>query len=137
MKILVAIESSENPKTLARRTLRWAARAGFNMRIFIPDDSQLPEYLAAVKEANYEWYLDLPDSVIVTKITPKQFAKDEGFDLILYLPDDMRKWKTSLIHEINVLEYARQVGAARLRFSKDPNKKYERFSNGAIMERIR
>lgn len=136
MKILVAIESSENPKTLASHTLRWAGRAGFNMRIFIPDEVQRAAYEQAVNEANHNWYLDLPQTVIVAGKTPKEFGKAGGFDLVLYLPDNLRKWTRYANHDLNVMKYATEVAAARVRFGNDPNKKDEHFSNGAIMIRL-
>lgn len=136
MKILVAIESSENPKKLSRSTLRWAARGGFNMRIFIPDDSQLEEYRAAINNANYMWYLDLPPTVVVSKITPEELAFQENFDLILYLPDNLHKWHPHHNHDRNVIDYAADVGKARLLFRNDDNKFNHEFGNGALMERV-
>lgn len=135
MKILVAIESSENPKTLAATTLRWAARAGYDIRIFVPDDSQTDEYQHAIDDANYKWYLDLKESIIVSNTRPLDYAHDNGYDLILYLEDSMHKWKRDINHELNVYEYAKDVGEARMRFNQDSNKDTERFANGAIMER--
>lgn len=135
MKILIAIESSNNSKKLANTTLRWAARAGFNMRVFIPDATQLPVYKTALIEANYKWYLDLPDTVLEV-LEPKQFALKKGYDLIVYLPDDMLKWDNKKTHDLNVIEYAKDLGAARLRFGKSPRMRELWFPNGAIMERV-
>ena len=136
MKILIAIESSENPKKLSNSTLRWASRAGFDLRIFIPDDNQLEDYKKAVADANHNWYINVPETAIIVKTTPKQYAKENGYDLLVLLPDDLRKWKRLHSHDRNVLEFATDIGIARLRFSKKPNKKIEVFSNGALMRRV-
>lgn len=136
MKILVAIQSSENPVTLSKTTLRWAARAGYNMRIFVPDESQVEQYQEAIADANHNWYLDLPPTVVIGNKAAKEFAKEESFDLIVYLPDNLRKWNPKLTHDKNVIDYAVDLGAARVKFGSDPKKKLEKFINGALMERV-
>ena len=136
MKIFVAIESSENPKTLSTHTLRWAARAGFNMRIFIPDKSQLPSYLQAIEEANHNWYLALPNTVLVVGAEPKDYARQNGFDLLVSLPQDLRKWNPKANHGLNVLQYAADVGKVRTLFSQQPEKTNHTFPNGAEMVRL-
>lgn len=136
MKILVAVQSSENPKTLGRTTLRWAARSGFNMRIFIPDDNQLGPYREALLEANHNWYLDVPPVVLVVGTSPLKFAADEGYDLVVLLPDNLNKWQPKHSHDRNVIDFAADVGAARAEFAKQPDKKVWRFENGAVMRRV-
>lgn len=135
MKIFVAIESSNNAKVLANTTLRWAARAGFNMRIFVPSEKQRRIYAAFIEEANHNWYLDLPDDVVVVGKSPKRFAEENGFDLLVRLPDNLRKWKRWLNYDLNVLHYAADLGKTRIKFA-DPEKKVERFKNGATIERL-
>lgn len=136
MKILVAIESSENPTLLAKTTLRWAARAGFNMRVFIPDANQLQPYKDAIDNANYDHFLDLPESIVEVG-SARDYAVKEGYDLIVYLPDDMRKWDTRLTHDLNVLHYAKELGVARVELKDSIPGSTFTFSNGAVMERLK
>jgi hypothetical protein len=42
MKILVAIKSTGKPEECAHTTFRWAARAGFDIRIFVPKKEVKP-----------------------------------------------------------------------------------------------
>lgn len=136
MRILVAIESSENHKKLANGTLKWAARAGFNMRLFVPDEAQAEAYREEIKHLNYNHYLGIPESFVVTGVDPEIYAKEQGYDLILWLPDDLKKWQSKLSHELNVIEYAKDVGAARADFNKDKSKTMHHFKNGAVMRRV-
>lgn len=134
MKVLVAIESSENPKTLAKCALRWAARAGFDLRIFIPGQSQLSEYKEAIDEANYNWYLAIPKNALITELTPSEFAKAQNYDLVLHVPDHLRKWDKKANHELNPYKFAESVGKARLLFADQSITRYV-FENGAVMVR--
>lgn len=135
MKVLVAIEGKESPEILCKTTLRWAARAGFNMRIFVKPD-QYEQYAEAIKDANYNHYLALSETALITNKTPKEFAKEEKFDLLLKIPDNLKKWISSKDLDMNVLLYAKEVGIARQEFSEDKTKKQYVFTNGAIMERL-
>lgn len=136
MKILVAIESSENPKKLARKVLPWASRAGYDMRIFIPHENQLDDYSMALLEANVDQYLDLQDSMLIPKDKPKEYAKANGYDLLLYLPDDLSRWNDTRIRDKMIIEYAADVGRTRVLFGDKPHKKIYSFPNGAVMYRV-
>lgn len=136
MKILAAIQSSENAKTLSRTTLRWAARAGFNMRVFIPNEEQLPDYKKAITDANYRWHLAIPDDFIIVGTEPIKYAKDNNYDLIVYLPDHMNKWRQYLNHELNPLYYAKDVGRARVMLGGSPELRSYKFHNDVVMERV-
>lgn len=135
MKLLVAIQSSENAILLARSTLRWAARAGFNTRVFVPE-AQVEEYVKAIQHANYNWRLDLPPSFIVPDTDPAEFARQEGYGLVLLVPDDLFKWDKKFNHEEMVYHYAADVGRARILFAEDKKKMIENFDNGACMVRV-
>lgn len=139
MKILVAIQSSENADMLAHTTLRWAGRAGYNMRIFIPDDSQREDYEAALLEANHEYYLDIPESVIEIGKDPVQYAKDNQYDLVVFLPEGLSEWnkENKLGLDKTVIDYAEDVGRARSTIGKDKRRQKVDFGNGAVMKRIK
>lgn len=137
MKVLIAIDGSVEPKTLAETTLRWAGRTGFNTRVFIASPTNLAAYEEAVEAANHNWYLNLPKTVIVVETTPLEFAKAEGFDAIVYLPGNMRKWDPNSNHELNPLRFASSVGDGRVALGKDPLQDVYEFANGVTMERVK
>lgn len=139
MKILVAIPSSENPDLLANTTLRWAARAGFNLRIFIPDEEQRESYVKSIDDANYDYFLDIPEEAIVSIITPLDYAQEHNFDLLVTLPDSLYDWdkENTLGTDKTVIDYAEAIGAARVLFGQQPELKEHEFGNGAIMTRVK
>lgn len=136
MKILVAIISDNNADVLAKSTIRWAGRTGFNTRVFIPDSSQLNTYKEAIEQANHNWYLDIPPSVLVVRTTPKVYAKRHGFDLLVKIPDNMNKWNKWHNHDRNPITFAMELSKARGAFSRNDELKVWRFSNDIVMERI-
>lgn len=135
MKILVAIVS-KGAESLGHTTLRWAPRAGFNLRIFIPNEARLSDYQQVIEQANYDWYLDLPYTVLVPGADPEGFAKAEGYDLLLTLSDHMKLWKKGDGYDGTVLHYATDVGKARVAFAKDSKLMRKRFNNGCEMVRL-
>lgn len=135
MKILAAIQSDKNATIMQDYTLRWAARAGYNMRIFIPDKRQLQKYEKAIEDANYHHYLALPNTIIETG-DPLEYAKKEGYDLLIYLPDNLEYWNKKGGQDLTHIYYAEDVGKARVLFSNNPKKKSHKFRNGAEMVRV-
>jgi hypothetical protein len=135
MKILAAIVSDKNSEALVTNTLRWAGRAGFNMRIFIPDKRQLNKYMKAVDDANYKYYLDIPYTCIETG-DPLEFAKREGFDLLVKLPDDLKYWGISEHEDLTVLQYQEEISQQRGLFSKYPKRLFKIFPNKASIQRV-
>lgn len=124
MKILVAIESTKRAEEMAHTTLRWAARAGFNLRIFIPDNRQRKKYQWAVDDANYHYWFNIPDSVIEAKSkvgTPMEYAKREGYDLLVLLPDNLLDYCTVEDDDKSFVEYAEDVAKARVEFGLKPD----------------
>lgn len=136
MKILVAIKSNNNAEMLSRSTLRWASRAGFNMRIFIPNREQLTAYQNAIDSANHEYYLDLNYAMIVVGESPRVFAIRQGYDLLLVLPDSLAEWVEGDGLDGTVLHYATDVGKARQRYNRGSIKQIKDFGNGAKMVKL-
>ena len=135
MKILVAVIGSR-PKVLKGNTLRWASRAGFTFKVFITDEDNIDDFHDAIDEANHDYYLDVRFTTVINKLTPEQFAKENGYELVLYLPEDLPRWKKGDSEDGTVLHFASDLGKARLAFSQDPNKKTRKFVNKAIMVRL-
>lgn len=136
MKILVAIQSDNNAYEMAHTTLRWAARAGFNLRVFIPDESQLAEYENAIDDCNYSYYFNIPNSVIVVNEEPIVFAKRNGFDLLIILPDNLLDWRTINDDDKTFIEYAEDIAKARVQFGKVKGLASIKFDNGASIMRL-
>ncbi len=138
MKVLIAIQSSKNAEDMANKTLRWAARAGFNLRVFIPDASELEEYTNAIEDANHNYYLDVPAGVVVIQQEPLDYAEGHGFDLLVLLPDDLYYWHkdTKLGDDKTVVDYAEDIGKARVAIGKDSSMQEYVFENGAKMVRV-
>jgi len=137
MKILVTVRSTNNAKTLRDRTLTWAPRAGYNFRVIIPDESEREAYEAAVQDAAYHHYLDITTSaIVVTQDSPQAYAKAEGYDLLVAIPDDLRAWKRNRNRDKMIIDFAADIGAARSRMGKEPELKLIDFPNGAIMKRL-
>jgi hypothetical protein len=138
MKILVAIESSgaNNAEQMAHTTLRWAGRSGFNTRIFIPSHRTRKQYEKALEDASYTYYLSLPPSMIVSKVKPLDYAVAGGYDLLLYLPDNLTDWRTEKNDDKTVADFAEDVGSARKLFSKFPEINEKVFENGAVLVRV-
>lgn len=135
MRILVAIKSDKNSETLSHNTLRWAGRAGYNLRVFIPDNRQLSKYQKAIDDVNYHYYMDIPYTVI-EKGDPLEYAKREGYDLLVLLPDDLPQWGKTRHPDLTVLKYANDIGAQRLLFSKYKKRDFKKFPNGASIQRV-
>jgi hypothetical protein len=121
MKILVAIESTKRAEEMAHTTLRWAARAGFNLRVFIPDNRQRKKYEAAIDDANYHYYFSIPESVLVAGESPMEYAKREGYELLVSLPDNLLDYYAVEDDDKSFIEYAEDVAKARVAFGKNPN----------------
>lgn len=127
--------SDKNSETLTDNTLKWAGRGGFNTRIFIPDKRQLSKYQKAVEDANYRYYLSLPYTVIEYG-DPLKYAKKEGYDLLVKLPDDLPYWGKNDDPDKTVLEYSVEIGEQRVSFSKVSKRLFYKFKNGATIQRV-
>lgn len=135
MKILLAINSTR-PKTLGNNTLRWAGQLGYDLAVFGPRNKR-KKFLEALADVNYHWYLALEESCIVTKFNPNLYAIANGYDLIVYIPDDLLAWrKGSQFKPKEISQAFSVIGNARGEFSRNPRKRIKRFANGAVMERV-
>jgi hypothetical protein len=132
MKLLVAIQSKK-PKQVKDRTLRWAGRAGYDTRIFVPKGKR-GRFILAVQDANYDYYLAVEDSQVIDRQTPMEYAQRHGYDLVLLLPEKLWSWRDDKkFQEDEVVYYVEDVGAARKEFSTKPGLAQYRFPNGAVM----
>jgi len=135
MKILVAVIGT-NSTDLFKKTLSWAPRGGFNMRIFISEAEPKEDYLMAIDNANHEYYVDILPVSIIQGINAAEYAKNEGFDLLVELPDNMASWKPTDSEDGTVYHFAKDVGIARTKLAKYPARKEIRFASGAKVLRL-
>lgn len=140
MKILVAIESDKNAEQLAHTTLRWAARAGFDLRIFVPDNRQSKKYKKYLDEYNYYYWGNIDEErSIVTKQKPMDYAREHGYDLLVTLPDNLLDYYTEEDDDKTFMEYTEDVAKARVEFGSNEavmGSKLER-NDKCLMERVR
>jgi hypothetical protein len=144
MKLMIAIKSQDG-KVLEDRALRWCGRLGFEIRVFVPKKKRA-EYIEIINDANYNWYLAMdPEQVIVssrfrgTLPNPaQQYARRHGFDLILYVPENLGEWKRGLaFSEEDIKIPYETIASARGEFSRGPRKLIIRWNNGCFMERVK
>lgn len=136
MKILLAIKPSK-PKHLADNALRWCGRLGYQMRVFVPKKRQLVKYAEEIAEVNYQYYLALGVDILTVHKDPKQYAKENGYDLLLSVPAELKAWRKGTAFKDTEIIWPRgAVGLARIEFGKKPKKRIKRWSNGCTMERV-
>lgn len=145
MKILAAIEADGSMEKLDM-TLRWASRSGYVVKVFI-NDNRITEdatrrelsaaYANALADANYHWYLALDPEADLVVGDPMEYARDNGFDLLLRIPEGLELWRRRRHFDGQVFFLCDSAGRARLEFSKKPGMRVKHWRNGAMMERVR
>lgn len=135
MKILTAI-NSYYPKSIGDNSLRWASRGGFAFKVFAPKH-KYKQFLEALNDCNYHWYTALSPDNLVIDSTPLQYAKDNGFDLLLLIPESLKSWRASkFMKEDEIKIFYEAVASARGWFEKHPKATQKIFSNEAVMYRV-
>jgi hypothetical protein len=135
MKLLVAIPSNR-PKDLVRNTLRWAPRAGFELRIFADPKTKKSKYQNAIEEANYQHYLALRHKQVEYKLDPLAYAQANGYDLLVIIPPNLKRWNDTKELSAMVIEFQTALAEARKRMRDDTSLSVIDFENGARMVRI-
>lgn len=136
MKLLVAVIGPEDPKPLVNKTLSWAPRAGYNMRIFITSETEIDGYLKLIDHINYQEYLDLRYSMVVVGQDPEAYARKEEYDLLLILPPDLVAWNNARNRDRMIIDYAVDVGEARLNLVDASPGEITHFENGTILKKL-
>lgn len=135
MKLLVAIPSSK-PKELSQKTLLWAPRAGFDLKIFTDPTVRKKKYQAAIEEANYQQFLSLHYSQIITGIDPLSYAQDNDYDLLAIIPPNLRRWNKTRDNSLMVIEFQTDLAQARKEISNNTMLNQITFENGAQIIRV-
>jgi len=136
MKLLVAIESSDIK--LINKSVRWAGRAGYALRIFVKANDWEP-YVDRLKEINQNHYLHLTHKNLVVDEKPMQYAIDNDYDLLLTIKETRPSFsgKRKMIDiDAEVPKYAEAVGRARVEFANNPALMRQRLAIGVTMIRV-
>lgn len=138
MKLLVAIHSENNANKIAK-SVRWCSRTGFAFHVFVPK-KQWEEYNDALKLAEIDYYLHFKKDVLLVDDHWKLYAPANNFDLVVEIKDDRpafsKKTKRIKLDE-EVYEFAKAVGEARLRMSKNKKLQSTKVGVGIRMYRVK
>jgi hypothetical protein len=113
----------------------WVSRAGYTTRLLIPDDAELPEYQEAIKDANYQEYLDMADDMLI-RGNPLEYAQKHSFDLLVVVPSELKAWNTRKNKDHMIIDFAADIGAVRKKMSQDHTVHNMEFENGTRMVRV-
>lgn len=135
MKLLIAINSADH-NNLADLALRWCGRLGFNVKVFVPKAKRY-RFINAVAEANYHYYLALPEDIIISRTDAYTYAYQHDYDLLVTIPEGLKAWrKGSQYKDAEIKNAYMAIAKARLQFHDMPKKRIKRWSNGVKMERL-
>lgn len=136
MKILVACQT-EDYKNIGDNVLRWAARAGYQFKLFVPYDKK-KRFEKAIKDVNWDFYMALGAyDTLVFNEEPEVWAKNNNYDLLVTIPDTLQSWrKDSRSKPEEMALYIKAVGSGRKYFSENPKARIKRWTNGVTMKRI-
>lgn len=120
MKLLVAIKSKDY--SAIRKSLRWVARSGYDIRIFIKA-KEWETYNDTLSAIGQDHYIVFPKETLVTdNITPETYAQQNGYDLLLVVPEHKPSFtgKRKRINlEAELYAFVEAAGTARKEMSED------------------
>lgn len=134
MKLLIAIPSKGRADTIFKRTMRWAPRLGFEVKVFV-EPQEIETYREGARDANHENYTNITDNHFVDigkndggLIHAKKFIKDyaieHGYDLVFRLDDDILRFSgrgRNKTDDEMILIFSAMVGKCRVTFGKYPD----------------
>lgn len=140
MKILVAIESNDFCPQIFKKTMRWIVRTGFAVRVFVPPD-EIEDYREGARDANYQNFLTISDGNFVDAMiySPESYAEAHGYDLILFVDDDVSRpfdGMSTKREDLLVIDFAVMVGKARVEFGKNPDMMEKDLTEQITMQRV-
>jgi hypothetical protein len=135
MKILLAINSEKNHKSIANQSLRLAGRVGYEFRLFT-SLKEHKKYVRAIEEANYHWYLGILRTSVISGQTMYHYAERNGIDLILNVPDNLEIPVDKKAEQRYVIAFCKKVEKYRQRFESGQYKNRRQLGAGVVMERV-
>lgn len=130
MKILAVTKTQGRAKDFVKTGLNYITRAGYDYKIYL-HERERKEYEDELAFAKSDYYLYIrPESIIyIDKASNiyqesvsqriKLEAKEEGYDLILFIPEDLYKLGEIRKFDDRLLYFCREINAMRARFSED------------------
>ena len=132
MKLLIAIPSKGRADTIAKRSMRWLPRTGFDVRVFV-EPQEYEAYEAALKDGDYNNYTHSAGMLIkirknnggisyVMQQIKKHAAKNK-YDLVFKMDDDIKgfigRGKKKPDDQM-IMDFCAMVGACRLELGARP-----------------
>ena len=134
MKLLIAIPSKGRADTIFKRTMRWAPRLGYDVKVFV-EPQEIASYRTLAEDGNYKNRTAITDdsfvdigkndggiSYVMSFI--KQYAVDNGYDLVFKMDDDVMRFTgrgKSKPDDLMIIEFSAMVGKCRVTFGKYPD----------------
>lgn len=134
MKLLIAIPSKGRSDTIFKRTMRWACRLGYDVRVFC-EPSEIEAYREAARDGNYQNRTAITDASFVdigknngglsyAKKFIKDYAIQNGYDLVFRLDDDVLRFSSrgrNKPDDLMIIKFSEMVGKCRVTFGKYPD----------------
>lgn len=134
MKLLIAIPSKGRTDTIFKRTLRWVARTGYDVRVFV-EPQEIEQYREVARDANYQHYLDIHDNQFIdigkngrglgyAKGFIKKYAQEYNYDLVFKMDDDVLRFSgrgKNKSDDDMLYDFVKMVGKCRLTFGRYPD----------------
>ena len=124
MKLITIVKSKNRPKTFAKTSLKYISRAGYDYRIYVKR-GQYQRYLEAIADAEYKYYLYVPEE----NIKKGGIKIPKKYDLALYVPDNLKGFNDN-----KLLEFCREVNRMRSEFGKDKSMKGLNYEDMAMVK---
>lgn len=128
MKLLIAVPSKGRADSIIKRTMRWLPRTGFEVRVFVePQDYEA--YAKSLDHGNYDNRVHFPAEHLINigednKGFIKQYALDNGFDLVFKMDDDILRFNArgkNKPDDAMVMDFAGMVGICRKTMGEYPD----------------
>lgn len=134
MKLLIAIPSKGRSNTIFKRTLRWAPRLGYDVKVFV-EPQEIEQYREGARLANQdnrtaitdEHFVDIGKNdggLIHAKKFIKDYAIENKYDLVFRLDDDILRFSSrgrNKPDDLMIIEFSTMVGKCRVTFGKYPD----------------
>lgn len=134
MKLLIAVPSKGRAKKIIKHTMRWLPRTGFEVRVFV-EPQEYEAYKESLEHGNYDNRVHFPLENLIdigendkglsfVKGYIKQYAIDNGFDLVFKMDDDVLRFNARGKNKVDdemVMDFAGMVGQCRKTMSEYPD----------------
>lgn len=134
MKLLIAVPSKGRAKKIIKHTMRWLPRTGFEVRVFV-EPQEYEAYKESLDHGNYDNRVHFPLEHLIdigendkglsfVKGYIKQYALDNGFDLVFKMDDDVLRFNARGKNKPDdemVMDFCGMVGVCRKTMGEYPD----------------